>query len=194
MFLKAVIPSKHSQPGRCGPVQQLRLEQGTNFISAMSELQQAISELGHKKIRQELLKTDCHWIDFKMHMPHTNHMDGSWERHIWKTRNILTALLNGRLRTCMVEVEAIVNCRQLTIHNINSPQPLTPNHVHTKRSSCLHQVSSCVPTCIQGSGGTVFSTSSTNSGPIKKMVYLQSLQLRQKWVSPKRILQVDDIV
>ena len=39
--------------GRRGPVRPLRSDQGSNFIGVMNELQQAISELKHDRIREE---------------------------------------------------------------------------------------------------------------------------------------------
>ena len=48
--------------GRRGQVRQLRSDQGTNFVGAMKELQQALSELNHNQIREELLKSSCDWM------------------------------------------------------------------------------------------------------------------------------------
>ena len=50
---------------RRGPVRQLRSDQGTNFIGAMNELQQAVTELNHERIREELLSNNCDWVEFK---------------------------------------------------------------------------------------------------------------------------------
>ena len=133
---------------RRGPVRQLRSDQGSNFVGAMNELNQAISELGHEQIRQELLKTNCDWVDFRMNFPHSSHMGGAWERQIRTVRNVLASLLSHHgtqldgetLRTFMAEAEAIVNCRPLTADTINSPQlpqPLTPNHLLTMKSKVI---------------------------------------------------------
>lgn len=40
------------------------------------------SELDHVKIRQELLKRNCDWVDYKLNVPHASHMGGAWERQI----------------------------------------------------------------------------------------------------------------
>ena len=59
-----------------GPVRQIRSDQGTNFVGAKNELQKALSELDHVKIRQDLLKRNCDWVDYKMNVPHASHMGG----------------------------------------------------------------------------------------------------------------------
>ena len=64
------------------PVRQLRSDQGTNFVGAKNELQKALSTLEHEKIRQELVKNSCDWVDFKMNVPEASHMGGAWERQI----------------------------------------------------------------------------------------------------------------
>jgi len=79
--------------GRRGPVRHLRSDQGTNFVGAKNELQQALSTLHHEKIQQELAKRNCDWIDFKMNVPEASHMGGTWERQIRTVRNVLSTLL-----------------------------------------------------------------------------------------------------
>ena len=75
-------------------------------------------------------------------------MGGAWERQIRTVRNVLASLLTQHttqlddqtLRTFMVEAEAIVNCRPLTVETINFPQlpeSLTPNHLITMKSKVI---------------------------------------------------------
>ena len=65
---------------RRGPVLQLRSHQGTNFIGAMNELQQAVTELNHERIREELLSNNFYWVEFKPNVPYASHRGGVWER------------------------------------------------------------------------------------------------------------------
>ena len=84
--------------------------------------------LEHDKIQQELVKRNCDWVNFKTNVPKASHMSGAWERQIRTVRNVLASLLTQHaaqrvdeaLRTFMVEAEAIVNCRPLTVDTINS--------------------------------------------------------------------------
>ena len=78
-----------------GPVRQLRSDQGTNFIGAMNELQKAVTELNHVRIREKLLSNNCDWIEFKPNVPHASHKGGVWERQIRSVRNVLASLLES---------------------------------------------------------------------------------------------------
>ena len=104
---------------RRGPVRQLRNDQGTNFVGARRELKEALAEMDQSRVKQELLKQGCDWIEFKMNVPAASHMGGVWERQIRTVRSVLTSILatNGAqlddesLRTLMCEAESIVNSR-----------------------------------------------------------------------------------
>ena len=133
---------------RRGPVRQLRSDNGTNFVGARRELKEALEEMDEHRIRNELLKSQCDWIKFKMNVPAASHMGGVWERQIRTVRAVLSSLLinNGAqlddesLRTLMCETDAIVNSRALTINQLsdpNSPEPLTPSHLLTMKSKVL---------------------------------------------------------
>ena len=72
-------------------------------------------------IRDQLLKSHCDWIKFKMNVPAASHMGGVWERQIRTVLAGLSSLLikNGAqlndesLRTLMCETEAIGSLRRL---------------------------------------------------------------------------------
>ncbi|PFX14897.1 hypothetical protein AWC38_SpisGene20907 [Stylophora pistillata] len=193
--------------GRRGPVRQLRSDQGTNFIGAMNELKQAVKELNHERIREELLITNCDWIEFKPNVPHASHFGGVWERQIRSVRNVLASLLESHgiqlddesLRTFMVEAEAIVNCRPLTVNTINSsrsPEPLTPNHLLTMKSRVI------MPPPGDFKRADLYLSKRWRRVQYLanefwnrwRKEFLQSLQPRKKWIAVRRNLQVNDIV
>ena len=129
---------------RRGPVRQIRCDQGTNFVGARRELKEALAEMDHNRVKVELQRSHCDWIEFKMNVPAASHNGGVWERQIRTVRSVLFSLLasNGSqlddesLRTLMCEVESIVNSRPLTVNQLadpDSPAPLTPNHLLTMK-------------------------------------------------------------
>lgn len=42
-----------------GPIQQLRSDQGTNFVGAKNKLQAALNEMNHEEMQRELLRDNC---------------------------------------------------------------------------------------------------------------------------------------
>ena len=193
--------------GRRGPVRQIRSDQGSNSVGARNELHQSLSEQDNDKLRQELLKRNCDWIVYKMNVPNASHMGGVWERQIRTVRNILTALLSHHgsqlddesLRTFFAEAEAIVNCRPLTVDDLNNaevPVPLAPCQLLTMKSSVV------LPPPGVFQRADLYSRKRwrrvqylANEFWSKwKADYLQLLQARQKWVKARRNMSVDDVV
>ena len=95
-------------------------------------------------VQDYLLRNGCEWIPFKLNVPHSSHMGGTWERMIRSVRNALEPLLlqagsqldDETLRTLLTEVECIINSRPLSVDNLcdaEAPEPLTPNHLLTMK-------------------------------------------------------------
>ena len=74
-----------------GPVQQLRSDQGSNFVGAKNELANATKELDNDRIQTYLTTNRC---EFVMNVPCSSHWGGVWERQIRTTRSILNTILN----------------------------------------------------------------------------------------------------
>ena len=100
------------------------------------------------KIKSDLLKRNCDWIEFNLDAPKPSHMGGMWERQIRIVSSVPSALLekngsqlnDGALRTFMCEAEAVVNGRPLTtVNTISSvsPEALTPNHLVTIKTKII---------------------------------------------------------
>ena len=119
-----------------GLIQSILCDRGTNFVGAAQELKSALQELHDKDIYDILLSKQC---EFVFNSPGSSHMGGVCERNIRTIRSILYVNLhvnkcksNGAiLRTFLYEVMAIINGRPLTSQNLNSVEPLTPNHLLT---------------------------------------------------------------
>ena len=63
-------------------MRQLRSDRGTNFIGARSEMKAALCEMHQDHVQDYFLRTGCAWIPFKLNVPHSSHMGGTWERMI----------------------------------------------------------------------------------------------------------------
>jgi hypothetical protein len=130
---------------RRGPVRQLRSDCGSNFVGGENEINAAVKEMEKEKIKDELLKDNCDFLEMKMNVPHASHMGGIWERQIRTARNVLRVLLSNHgkqlddesLHTFMIEAEAIVNSRPLTTENAFDLAPLSPNNLLTMKSNVV---------------------------------------------------------
>ncbi|XP_051803945.1 uncharacterized protein LOC127533924 [Acanthochromis polyacanthus] len=187
-----------------GSVRQIKCDQGTNFVGAKNELNTAQSEMDTDKLTIFLAEKQC---DFVLNTPHASHAGGVWERQIRTVRNVFKATLaltQGRLtdsslRTFLYEAAAIVNSRPLTTDNLNDPnslEPLTPNHLVTMKTS------SALPPPGQFIKEDLYAQKRWRQVQYLleqfwsrwKREYLQNIMLRQRWNTPKRNMQIGDIV
>lgn len=192
---------------RRGPIRTIRCDQGSNLVGAKNELQKALSSMDQTRVRHFLLERNCDWFEFQLNVPSASHMGGVWERQIRTARNVLSVLLDQcgsqlndeSLQTFMTEVEAVVNSRPLTVENLTSPdalEPLTPNHLLTGKSRVV------LPPPGEFQRADLYLRKRwrrvqhlTNEFWTRwKREFLHTLQLRQKWMSPRRNLQQGDVV
>ena len=102
-------------------------------------------------------------------------------------------------RTLMKEVQAIVNSRPLALNDMSStdsPEPLTPNHLLTMKSKVLMPPPGNFvkeDLYLRKRWRRVQHLANEFWDRWRKE-FLQALQLRKKWVKPKRNLQVGDIL
>ena len=188
---------------RRGNVRQLRSDRGSNFIGAKGELSEALGDMNQDRVRQFLLNKNCDWV---INVPHASHMGGVWERQIRTIRSVISALLadlsdqldDETLQTFFDEAENIVNSRPLTadVSDPDSPEPITPMQLLTLKSKVV------LPPPGEFSRPDVYSRKRWKRVQFLanqfwqrwRREYLQNLQTRKKWQSPKRNLQVGDIV
>ena len=132
---------------RRGPIQELRSDQGTNFVGAEDELKRSFQEMGDEKIKAELLKHHVNWI---RNPTMASNFGGAWERQIRSVQNIMAALMKQHgldeesFQALLCEVEAVVYSRPLTTEYLCyplSPLPLTPSTLLTGKTKLLRQVS-----------------------------------------------------
>ena len=119
---------------RRGQVQEIRSDNGTNFIAAEKELKEALKEWNLRKIDHALQQKNVKWT---FNPPYGAHFGGVWERLIRLVKKTLLSVTRQQhlddegLVTVMCEVEAILNSRPLTTvsDEPNDLEALTPNHL-----------------------------------------------------------------
>lgn len=119
---------------RRGQVQEIRSDNGSNFVSSNKELKLAIKAWNKNQIHEFLLQRNIKWL---FNPPYASHFGGVWERQIRSIRKILLSvckeqlLTDESLHTLLCEVEYIVNSRPLTksSDDPNDLEALTPNHL-----------------------------------------------------------------
>ena len=185
---------------RRGQPEEIRSDNGTNFVGANHELRKAIKAWNQDKINEFLVQRNVRWT---FNPPKASHHGGAWERCIRTVRKVLNALTNEqvlddeRLTTLMCEVEAIVNNRPITkvSDDPKDLEALTPNHLLLLRKGL-----ECPP--------AVFSSNDLYLRRKWRQVqyladlfwkrwtkeYLPCLQQRQKWSKIQRNFSVGDIV
>jgi hypothetical protein len=115
----------------------LRCDQGTNFVGAKSELEQAMKELDEKSIGNYAATQNCHWL-FNPPPSHGSHFGGIWEIQIGTIRRILVVMLaklgpsrltQELLVTFMSKITGIIHSQPIStiLRDTDHPQPLNPN-------------------------------------------------------------------
>ncbi|XP_067933186.1 uncharacterized protein [Watersipora subatra] len=177
-----------------GSVRQIRCDQGTNFVGAMSELTKELQ----KQLPNQSMNTE-----FVSNPPHTFHTGGVWERQIHTVRSFLKGLFcrhGGRfdsatLRTILFEVMAIVNSQPLGL--ITDEQvPHTPNLLLTIKSDVVLPPPGQFPEpdVYSRKHWKQFQYIANEFWKRWRTDYLSTLQQRQKWNKPTKDIKVGGIV
>ena len=76
--------------GMLQSVEEIRSDNGTNFVGVVNELREALKEMDCDSIKEQMSKRGINW---SFNPPAASHMGGSWERQIRTTRKVLAGLL-----------------------------------------------------------------------------------------------------
>ena len=193
--------------GRRGAVRTIRCDNGTNFVGAKHELQRAVQEINVNKISNFLLSLGADFISWKHNPPYASNFGGVWERLIRSARAILDGLMmthghslnDETFRTLLVEVEAVINSRPLTVDcfsDPNSPLPLSPANLLTMKSKII------LPPPGNFQKEDMYCRRrwrrvqhlSNEFWSRWRKEYLQQLQTRAKWQSNERNVAIGDVV
>lgn len=188
---------------RRGPVKIIWSDNGTNLVGAEKELRSEFENINKNAIKEEMLSRN---IDWHFNPPTASHFGGVWERMIRTIRKVLHSLLKGcpkslddeALMTLFCEVEKIINDRPLTkvSSDPNDLGVLTPSQLLLLKSDCFP--SPCGQLCkedmylrkrwkqVQFIADAFWERWSKE--------YIVILQERQKWLKPKRNVQINDVV
>jgi transposase InsO family protein len=83
---------------RRGHVKEIRSDNGTNFVGAERDIQDAIKQLDKTKLTSELAIRGCNWV---FHPPGASHMSGVWERLVRTVKRSLKAIVGKDLVICL---------------------------------------------------------------------------------------------
>ena len=127
---------------RRGQPEEVRSDNGGNFVRGERELREAIEGWNQHKIGEFLLQQNVRWT---FNPPGGSHHGGVWERCIRTVRKVMGALTKEQilddegLATLLCEVESIVNGRPVTkvSDDPRDMEALTPNHLLLLRAGPL---------------------------------------------------------
>lgn len=185
---------------RRGKPEEVRSDNGGNFVKGERELREAVDAWNQKMIYESLLQRNIKWI---FNPPASSHQGGVWERCIRTVRKVMTALAKEQvmddegLNTLMCEVESIVNGRPITkvSDDPRDLEALTPNHLLLLNPGPSIPPGKFVKEDCYGQRrwrqvqylADVFWRRWIRE-------YLPSLQERQKWNTKRRNVEVNDVV
>ena len=184
---------------RRGQVKEIRSDNGTNFVGAERELREALNQWNQSAIHNAMLQKNVDWI---FNPPAGSHHGGVWERQIRTVRSIARNLLKEQslnedcLQTFLCEIEAIVNNRPITksSDDANDLEALTPNHLLRLKTK---------PNLPPGVFRKEDAYARRRWRQVQYMTdlfwkrwlreYVPLLQERQKWLTPRRNVEVGDV-
>ena len=119
---------------RRGRPEEIRSDNGGNFVKGKKELRKALQVWNQNQIHEFFLQQEIKWT---FNPPAASHHGGVWERCIRTVRKVMKALLNQQvlddegLSTLMCKVESIVNSRPITkvSDDAKDLNALTPSHL-----------------------------------------------------------------
>ena len=176
----------------------LRCDQGSNFIGAKSELDQAMNELEDRPLATMSQLKTASGCSIPPRIPFRRHLGvPDWNNKTDPRCNGPSQLTHKLLVTLMAEISAIVNSRPISalLTDSNHPQPLNPNMLLWMKSRpLLPPPGDFTSDQYSRKHWRKVQYLSDQFWTCWKREYLQLLQTRAKWNEKRKNLEVGDIV
>lgn len=184
---------------RRGQPYEILCDNGTNFIGANRELQEAFESMV-PQLQEQLAKQR---IRFCFNPPSAPHFGGTWEREVKSVKTALKVILKEQsvpgpvLYTLLVEIEGILNAKPLgyVSSDIADLDPITPNILLMgRRDSSLPQVFYDQHNLLGRRRWRHSQILADNFWTAFIRNYLPGLQERQKWRTDSKELDTGQVV
>ncbi|KAL0895261.1 hypothetical protein ABMA27_011414 [Loxostege sticticalis] len=188
---------------RRGPVSCLYSDNGTNFVGAKAHLDDIFKILIDSEFQSALKQElSARRIEWKMIPPQSPHFGGIWEGNIKSLKTHLHRVIGNQLLTyeelltVLVQIECIMNSRPLTVVSSDpSPEVITPAHFLMSTPLQYLPAVDLKDVRINLVQRKQLLDSIVQSYWKKwRLEYLHTLQVRQKWTSPDRRIEVGTVV
>ncbi|KAL0901167.1 hypothetical protein ABMA27_006479 [Loxostege sticticalis] len=188
---------------RRGPVSCLYSDNGTNFVGAKAQLDDIFKILIDSEFQSALKQElSARRIEWKMIPPRSPHFGGIWEGNIKNLKTHLHRVIGNQLLTyeelltVLVQIECIMNSRPLTVVSSDpSPEVITPAHFLMSTPLQYLPAVDLKDVRINLVQRKQLLDSMVQSYWKKwRLEYLHTLQVRQKWTSPDRRIEVGTVV
>ncbi|KAL0839938.1 hypothetical protein ABMA28_016553 [Loxostege sticticalis] len=188
---------------RRGPVSCLYSDNGTNFVGAKAQLDEIFKILIDSEFQSALKQElSARRIEWKMIPPRSPHFGGIWEGNIKSLKTHLHRVIGSQLLTyeelltVLVQIECIMNSRPLTVVSSDpSPEIITPAHFLMSTPLQYLPAVDLKDVRINLVQRKQLLDSMVQSYWKKwRLEYLHTLQVRQKWTSPDRRIEVGTVV
>ena len=175
-------------------------DNGSNFVGASRELRESVRDWNRSVFQSDMARRGVKW---RFNPPAACHHGGVWERLVRSVKRVLSAITKSSASmtdetfiTFLTEVERILNGRPLT--SVSSDprdlEALTPNHLLCGVADSSMPLGKFLNADGYRRAWRKASLLADQFWSRWLREYVPTLQLRQKWLKPKRNLQVGDMV
>lgn len=188
---------------RRGPVSCLYSDNGTNFVGAKAKLDELYSFLLNASYTSSLSsELATRRIEWKMIPPRSPHFGAMWESNIKSLKTHMHRVIGEQLltyeelQTVLVQIECIMNSRPLSVVSSDPyPEVITPAHFLMSSPLQYLPAANLSDQRVNLLQRKQLLDSMVQSYWKKwRLEYLHTLQVRQKWASPDKPVEIGTVV